>query len=171
MWSAITHLKATGLSDLLKYIVKRSKLSRADVTDSSCCSVAKTCLTLRNLTDRSIPGFSVPHHPRSLPKIMSSELVMPSSPSCCPLLFLPLIIPRSGSFPKSHLFTSGGQSIEASDSASDLPMNIQGWFPSRLTCLISLLPKGLLRVLIHTQVLNSYHQYTGWFPKETANLF
>ena len=38
-------------------------------------------------------------------------------------------------------FTSGGQSIGAS--ASVLPMNIQGWFPLRLTGLISLLSKGL----------------------------
>ena len=37
--------------------------------------------------------------------------------------------PASGSFPVSQLFTSGGQSIGASASASVLPMNIQGWFP------------------------------------------
>ena len=35
--------------------------------------------------------------------------------------------PATGSFPMSRLFTSGGQSIEAS--ASVVPMNIQGWFP------------------------------------------
>ena len=35
--------------------------------------------------------------------------------------------PASGSFPVSHFFTSGGQSIGAS--ASVLPMNIQDWFP------------------------------------------
>ena len=35
----------------------------------------------------------------------------------------------SGSFPMSWLFTSGGQHIGASASASVLPMNIQGWFP------------------------------------------
>ena len=34
--------------------------------------------------------------------------------------------PVSGSFPVSQLFTSGGQSIGASESASALPMNIQG---------------------------------------------
>ena len=33
----------------------------------------------------------------------------------------------SGSFPVSWFFTSGGQSIGASTSASVLPMNIQGW--------------------------------------------
>ena len=36
--------------------------------------------------------------------------------------------PASGSFLKSQLFTSGGQSIGASASASVLPMSSQGWF-------------------------------------------
>ena len=35
----------------------------------------------------------------------------------------------SGSFPVSQFFTSGGQSIAASASASVLPMNIRDWFP------------------------------------------
>ena len=37
--------------------------------------------------------------------------------------------PASGSLPMSQLFTSGGQSIRTSASASVLPMNIQDWFP------------------------------------------
>ena len=37
--------------------------------------------------------------------------------------------PAPGSFPMSWLFTSGGQCIGASTSASVLPINIQGWFP------------------------------------------
>ena len=37
--------------------------------------------------------------------------------------------PVSGSFPVSQLFTSGGQSIGVSTSASVLPMNIQDSFP------------------------------------------
>ena len=44
----------------------------------------------------------------------------------------------SGSFPMSQFFTSGGQSIGVSASASVLPMNIQDWFPLRLTGLISM---------------------------------
>ena len=36
--------------------------------------------------------------------------------------------PASRSLPLSQLFTSGGQSIGASASASVLPMNIQSWF-------------------------------------------
>ena len=60
--------------------------------------------------------------------------------------------PASGSFPMSQLFTSGGQRIGASASASVLPMNIQGWFPLGLTGLISLLSKGLSGVFSGTTV-------------------
>ena len=56
-------------------------------------------------------------------------------------------LPASESVPKSQLFASGGQSIGASVSASVIAISIQCWFPSRLICLISLLSKGLSRVL------------------------
>ena len=85
---------------------------------------------------------------RILLELMSTESVIPSNRfilyhhfSSCPQPF-----PASGSFPVSWLFTSGGQSIGASASASILPMNIQGWFPLRLTGLIFSLSKGLSRV-------------------------
>ena len=55
----------------------------------------------------------------------------------------PQSFPASGSFPMSQFFASGGQRIEASASASVLPVNIQSWFPLRLTGLISLHSKGL----------------------------
>ena len=45
------------------------------------------------------------------------------------------------------LFVSGEQNIGTSASASVLPMSIQGWFPLRLTGLISLLSKGLSGVI------------------------
>ena len=61
--------------------------------------------------------------------------------SSCPQSFL-----ASGSFPMNQLFTSGGQGIGASSSASVLTMNVQVWFPLRWTDLISLLSKGLSRV-------------------------
>ena len=60
--------------------------------------------------------------------------------------------PAWGSFPMSWLFTSGDQSIGASASASVILMNIQDWFPSGLTGLISLLSKGLLRVFSNTTI-------------------
>ena len=64
--------------------------------------------------------------------------------------------PASGSFPMSQLFASGGQSIGAS--ASILPMNIWGWFPSILTGLISLLSMGLSRIFCSITVRK--HQFS-----------
>ena len=65
--------------------------------------------------------------------------------------------PASVSFPitMNQFFTSGGQSIGASASASVLPMNIQDWFLLGLTGLI-LLSKGLSRVFSNTIVLFGY---------------
>ena len=65
---------------------------------------------------------------RSLPKRMSFEPVMPSnhlllSSSVVPFSSCPQSFSPSGSFPMSRPFTSGGQSIGVSASASVLPMN------------------------------------------------
>ena len=65
--------------------------------------------------------------------------------------------PASGSFPMSQFFTSGGQSIGVSGSASVLPMNIQDWFCLGLIDLISLPSKGLSRVFSNTTVQK--HQF------------
>ena len=66
--------------------------------------------------------------------------------------------PASGSFPMSRLFTSGGQSTEASASASVLPMNTQGWFPLGLTLSfrLDLLPvQGALKSLLQHHSLKA----------------
>ena len=65
--------------------------------------------------------------------------------------------PASRSFPISWLYASGGQSIGDSASASVLPMNIQGWFPLRLTGLISVKSKGLSRIFFNITVQK--HQF------------
>ena len=65
----------------------------------------------------------------------------------------------SGSSPISHFFTSSGKSIGVSTSASVLPMNIQDWFPFRLTGWISLQSKELSRVFSNTTVRK--HQLLG----------
>ena len=94
-------------------------------------------------------------------KLMSIELVMPSNHlTLCRPLLLPSIF--WGSFPMSWLDPSGGQTIGASASASVLPMNIQGWFPLRLTGLTSLLSRGLSRVFSNTTVQK--HQFFGTQP-------
>ena len=65
--------------------------------------------------------------------------------------------PASGSFPMSQFFTSSGQSIAVSASASVFPMNIQDWFPLGCTGWISLQSKGLSRTFSNTTVQK--HQF------------
>ena len=60
--------------------------------------------------------------------------------------------PASGAFKLGQFFTSGGQNTGVLASASVLPMNIQDWFPLRLTGWISLQSKGLSRVFSNTTV-------------------
>ena len=127
-------------------LTQHCKLTISSVQFS--CSVVSLC----NPMDYSTPGFSSIINSRSLLKLMSIELVMPSNHLilCCSLHCLPSIFPNFRVFPTSQFFASGGQSIEASASASVIPMNIQGWFPIRLTGLISSLSKGLSRVYSST---------------------
>ena len=98
--------------------------------------------------------------PWSLLKLLSIDSVMPSNHLilCCPLFSCPQSFPESGSFPVSGLFASGGKSIEASASASVLPVNIQDWFPLELTGLISLQSKGLW---VFSNITVQKHQFFG----------
>ena len=65
----------------------------------------------------------------------------------------------SGYLQIHQFFVLGGQSIGVSASASVLPMNIQDWFPLRLTGWISLQSKGFSRVFSNTTVQK--HQFFG----------
>jgi len=73
--------------------------------------------------------------PSPTPRAYSNSC--PSSQWCHPTISSSVIpfssslqsFPASGSFPMSQFFTTGGQSIIASASASGLPMNIQNLFP------------------------------------------
>ena len=79
------------------------------------------------------------------------------SSSVVPLSSCLRSFPASGSFPMSQFFTSVGQSIGVSASASVLPMSIQDWFPLGWTGWISLQPKGLSTVFSNTTVQK--HQF------------
>ena len=105
-------------------------------------------------TECSLPGFPVRHpllEPTQTHVHWVSDAIQPShllsSPS--PPAFN---LSQSESFPMSQLFTSGGQSIGVSASASVFPMNIQDWFPLGWTGLISLQSKGLSRVFPNNTV-------------------
>ena len=70
------------------------------------------------------------------------------SSSVIPFFSCPQSFPASGSFQMSQLFTSGGQSIGVSDSASVLPMNTQDWSPLGWTGWISLQSNRTLKSLL-----------------------
>ena len=72
------------------------------------------------------------------------------SSSVIPFSSCPQSFPASGSFQMNQFFTSGGQSIGVSASASFLPVNIQDWSPLGWTGLISMKSKGLSRVFSNT---------------------
>ena len=71
----------------------------------------------------------------------TSDAIQPSCPLSSPSLPPFNLSQHQGFFPVSWLFASGGQSIRASALASVIPVNIQGWFPLGLSCLISLQSK------------------------------
>ena len=126
-----------------------------------CCSVAKSYMTLCNPMDSSISVPSVLHYLLGLAQTHvhwvydAIQSLHPLSPPSPPALNLP----RHHSSPMSRPFTSGGQSIGVSASASVLPMNIHGWFPLGLTGLIFLLSKGLSRIFSSTTIRK--HQLFG----------
>ena len=99
---------------------------------------------------------------RRLPKFMSIESVMPSNHLilCHPLLLLLSILTSIRVISNESAVHISGQSTGAS--ASFLPKSIQGWFPLRLTRLISLLFKGLSRVFSSTTVQK--HQFFSTQP-------
>ena len=106
-----------------------------------------------------------PPCPSPTPGVYSNSC--PSSQWCHPAISSSVIpfsscfqsFPASGSFPMSQFFTSSGQSIGVSASASVLPMNTQDWSPLGWTSWISLQSKGLSRVFSNTAVQK--HQFFG----------
>ena len=119
-----------------------------------CWSVIQSCPTLCDSMDCSMPGLHIPHH---LPRVSQdhvhyiSDTIQPSQP-LIPFSSSPLNLSQHQGLSQRVGSSSGDQSIGASASASVLPMSIQGWFPLRLTSLISLQSKGLSRVFSSTTV-------------------
>ena len=142
------------------------RINHMILTDSRnilcCCPVAKLCLTLCNPMNWKTTGSLSFTFSLSLLKLMSIDLVMPSKHLilCWLRLFLPSIFPSIRSFPVSWLITSSGQSIGAL--ASVLSMTIQGWFSLGLAGLISLLSKGVSRILSSIKIQS--HQFLSTQP-------
>ena len=118
-------------------------------------SVPQPCRTPYDPMDCKTPGFPVYHqlleftqtHVHSV-----SDAIQPSYPPSSPFSSCLQSFLASGSFPVSQFFTSGGQSIGVSASASVLQMKIQDRFLSGWTGLISLQSKGPSRFFSNTTV-------------------
>ena len=115
-------------------------------------------LFIRSVMSDSLRAHGLPHTRLLCPSLSSGVCSNASLLSWCHPPILSSVVPfssclqsfpASGSFPVNQLFTSGGQRIGASASASFLQMNIQDWFPLGLTGWISLQSKGFSRVLQH----------------------
>ena len=131
------------------------KWSRSVVSDA-----INRCPILCDHMDCSMPGLPVRHQLPEFTQIHVHQWCHPTiSSSVVPFSTCLQSFPPSGYFPMSQFFTSGGQSIGVSASASVLPMHIQDWFPLRLKGLISLQSQGLSRVFSNTTVQK--HQFFG----------
>ena len=129
-------------------------------------SVAQSSTTLSDPRDCSTPGLPVHHQ---LPEFTQTHAywvgdAIHDQPSHSLSSPSPAFYHSSGSFPMTQFFTSGGQNIGVSASASVLPMNIQDWFPLGWTGCISLLSKGLSRAFSNTQ-------FRAWYSSNPASCF
>ena len=121
------------------------------------CSVAKSCPTLDSMDWQASLSFTIS---RSLLKLTSIKLVMPSNPLifCRHILFLPSILHSNRVFSKeSAPRTRWPKYWSFSFSISPPSSEYSDWFPLGLTGLISLLSKGLSRVFFSTTVQK--HQF------------
>ena len=124
----------------LAQVVKNPPANAGDLRDSSSIprsgrSLGGCSLFCNSVVSNSLQPHGLQHSrlpcPSSSPGTCSNSC--PLSQSCHPTISSSVIsfsscpqsFPASGSFPMNQFFTSGGQSIGVSASASVLPMNIQ----------------------------------------------
>ena len=122
--------------------------------------------------DCSMPGFPVLHHLPELVKTHGywvSDAIQPSNPLSFPSSPA-FSLCQHQSLPMSQPFVSGGQSVEASASASVLPVNIQDWFPLGLTGLNSLLSKEVSSLLQHQSSRASILRSWAFFLVQLSHL-
>ena len=102
-----------------------------------------------------------PPCPSPSPRVFPSSCPLhwwchPGISSSNTLFSCPQSFPASGTFPMSRLFASDDQNTGALASVSALPTSIQGWFPLRLSGLISLLSRGTFRGLLQHRSLKAW---------------
>ena len=147
VWSTFRRWWRTGKPGILQSMRSQNQTQLGDWTTTVYCG------TRRSSVLHYLLEFVQIHLHWIGDAIQLSHPLLPSSP------FVFNLSQHQRSFPLSQLFTSSGQSIGVSASASVLPMNSQGWFPLGLIGSISLQFKGLSRVFFSITV--SKHQCFG----------
>jgi len=117
-----------------------------------------------------------PPRPSPTPGVCSNSC--PSSQWCHPTISSSVApfssclqsFPASGSFPMSQFFTSCGQRIGVSASASVLPMNIQDRFPLGLVW-SPFHPRSLKSLLQHHSLKASVLQRSAFFTVQLSHLY
>ena len=122
------------------------------------CSVVSDSLQPQGLQQATLPHPSPTRGPCSNLCPLCQWCHPTISSSVLPFFYLQSFL-ASGSFPMNRFFTSNGQKIGASVSASVFPMD---WFPLGLTSWIFLQSKGLSRIFSNTTVQK--HQFFGTEP-------
>ena len=155
------------ISEYLKYWCKPINLQGAQVGWDMIFLAQFSIVQLLscNPMDHSMPDLPVHHQLLEFTQThlhWVGDAIQPSHPLSFPSPPALYLSQHQGFFQMSQLFTSGGQSIGASASASVLPMNIHDWFPLGLTGCISLQSKGLSRVFSSTTVWR--HHFFGAQP-------
>ena len=136
-------------------ILKLPLLSSSVSSVQFSCSVMSDSLWPQGL-ERARPPYALP----TLRAFLDS---CPSSQWCHPTISSSVIhvssclqsFPASESFPVSQFFSSGGQSIGISASASVLPVTIHDWFPSN-TNIVLMFSCRILNDWTITIILTSY---------------
>ena len=127
------------------------------------CGVGEDSWESHGLQHARLPSHYLPELAETYVHWVSDAIqsTHPLSPSSPPTFNLSQ---PSESFPMSCLFASHGQSIGVSASTSVLPMNIQGWFPSGPTVVLTPAPQfksinSLVLSFLNSPILTSIHDY------------
>ena len=132
---------------MMNLFLKKEKLGHVLISVQFSCSVVSNSLWPHRLQHACLPC------PSPTPGAYSNSCS--SNRWCHPTISYSVVpfsswlqsYPAIGSILMSQFFASGAQSIGVSASASDLPMNIQDWFPLGLTGWITLQSKGFSSLL------------------------
>ena len=114
-------------------------------------SVAQLCPSLCKPMDGSTPGFPVHHQLTELNQTHVHQVcdtIQPSHPRSSPFSSCLQSFPAWGSFPISHFFPSGGQSIGSFSFSISPSSEYWGLIPFRMDCLDMLPVQGTLKSLL-----------------------